>query len=619
MKRTTLHRISAFIFSFAAAIIMAAAAFAAPGDIRVSVAGYVAYPDSRVGTEIEMPNNMGSYRFDEATKTLYCKNLNLTDEHAGSGIAIVGPTDKTVTIKFLGNNLISFDKTDLPAIDAAFGDPDNPSGFLWDNSPEVIIESDNKGTITLNAPATRNSLFIPGKIVIREGKYVMKSGYATIYSRNNITIEDGVNLTTNAIHGYGIMSEWETVSISGKNTKVDATALFPAIGARYVNIAADVKAASTGGKSAIEAWTAFSEEQNPAPVLITIAEGIALVNGTIEQSDGCMNDGVWMLESWTSGESVIIAKQPEAPAGISPVSPSYQGAKDGKLTGTTVLMEYSADELFTSPVACTDGEVTALAPGKYYVRLKATAETPAGKAVMIEIAESTVEPPAEVKAGVEVLADDAAKTEVSAADAAKAISCDIKEEHLEADADGKIVVKADTAARAAESAFEGQKITSADVKPLPVFTATKAEPEKPVARITLMVKGEDFGVTDPAKARIVKILAPETGKALTYATEVAGDMDGKFQIVNADGTQTSTIDANSMYKLYIYIRDDGAYDLNKAPGTVADPLVIVKNSVAEADPKPAPDTDNGGTGGCNTGLAGIALLALIPLVTRRKK
>ena len=63
------------------------------------------------------------------------------------------------------------------------------------------------------------------------------------------------------------------------------------------------------------------------------------------------------------------------PTGLTGIAPSADGATDGKITGTTADMEYSADTAFASPKPCGDGETTGLAEGTYYVRYKATATT----------------------------------------------------------------------------------------------------------------------------------------------------------------------------------------------------------------------------------------------------
>ena len=63
------------------------------------------------------------------------------------------------------------------------------------------------------------------------------------------------------------------------------------------------------------------------------------------------------------------------PTGLTGIAPSADGLADGKITGTTAEMEYSADTAFASPKPCGDGETAGLAEGTYYVRYKATATT----------------------------------------------------------------------------------------------------------------------------------------------------------------------------------------------------------------------------------------------------
>ena len=78
------------------------------------------------------------------------------------------------------------------------------------------------------------------------------------------------------------------------------------------------------------------------------------------------------------------------PTGLTGIAPSADGAKDGKITGTTVDMEYSTDTEFTSPKPCGDGETAGLAEGTYYVRYKATATTEASNSVAVHVRLNTV-------------------------------------------------------------------------------------------------------------------------------------------------------------------------------------------------------------------------------------
>ena len=73
------------------------------------------------------------------------------------------------------------------------------------------------------------------------------------------------------------------------------------------------------------------------------------------------------------------------PSGLKGIAPSADGATDGKITGTTAEMEYSADTAFTSPKPCADGETTGLAEGTYYVRYKETSTSAASDYAEVKI------------------------------------------------------------------------------------------------------------------------------------------------------------------------------------------------------------------------------------------
>ena len=78
------------------------------------------------------------------------------------------------------------------------------------------------------------------------------------------------------------------------------------------------------------------------------------------------------------------------PTGLKGIAPSADGAKDGKITGTTADMEYSTDTEFTSPIPCTDTETTGLAEGTYYVRYKATPTTKPSDYTEVKVALNSV-------------------------------------------------------------------------------------------------------------------------------------------------------------------------------------------------------------------------------------
>ena len=71
---------------------------------------------------------------------------------------------------------------------------------------------------------------------------------------------------------------------------------------------------------------------------------------------------------------------PDRPAGVAPTS---ENGSDGKITGVTTDMEYSADG--TNYTACTGTEITGLTAGTYHVRTKETATREAGAAASVTV------------------------------------------------------------------------------------------------------------------------------------------------------------------------------------------------------------------------------------------
>lgn len=78
---------------------------------------------------------------------------------------------------------------------------------------------------------------------------------------------------------------------------------------------------------------------------------------------------------------------PEAPKELAAVSTTDVGIKDGKILGTSNLMEYSMSPDFADVNVCSEGETTNLSAGIYYIRIAETKNTNAGAYVKIEIKE----------------------------------------------------------------------------------------------------------------------------------------------------------------------------------------------------------------------------------------
>ena len=100
--------------------------------------------------------------------------------------------------------------------------------------------------------------------------------------------------------------------------------------------------------------------------------------------------GNYAITNTVTKEFTIVKRTTGEPTGLTGIAPSADGAKDGKITGTTTGMEYSTDKEFTSPKPCGDGETTGLAEGTYYVRYRATTTTAASNYVAVHVRLNTV-------------------------------------------------------------------------------------------------------------------------------------------------------------------------------------------------------------------------------------
>ena len=86
----------------------------------------------------------------------------------------------------------------------------------------------------------------------------------------------------------------------------------------------------------------------------------------------------------------IIKGTKTPPTGLEGIAPSAEGATDGKITGTTVDMEYSTDTAFATKYDCADGETRGLAEGTYYVRYKVTGTSEASDYTEVKVALNSV-------------------------------------------------------------------------------------------------------------------------------------------------------------------------------------------------------------------------------------
>ena len=86
----------------------------------------------------------------------------------------------------------------------------------------------------------------------------------------------------------------------------------------------------------------------------------------------------------------IIKGTKTPPTGLTGIAPSADGARDGKITGTTDDMEYSTDATFATAHDCENGETAGLAEGTYYVRYKETGTSEASDYAEVKVALNSV-------------------------------------------------------------------------------------------------------------------------------------------------------------------------------------------------------------------------------------
>ncbi len=164
-------------------------------------------------------------------------------------------------------------------------------------------------------------------------------------------------------------------------------------------------------------------------------------------------------------------------------------------------------------------------------------------------------------------------------------------------------------------ASDSQIISKEGVIVLPIVVSS-ADEEGKIHALGFKVSGDVFGkVNSVSEIRVVKIFADGHGKAFTVATSSDTISDKCVALYDVSGDiVTGAIDAEATYTMAAFVKDGGDFDLGKATdGKVIDPIAIIKQSAPPATPTPS-----GGSGGCNAGFAAMALLALVPMVMRRK-
>ena len=124
--------------------------------------------------------------------------------------------------------------------------------------------------------------------------------------------------------------------------------------------------------------------------------------------------------------------------------------------------------------------------------------------------------------------------------------------------------------------------------------------------------GADIAISDLALQKI-----KDDGTYITFATylNTLEAQDGGWTITTMDApntplAQSTQLDMDTKYYLYLVVKDNGPYDLNSTLGTIYDPTILgVDSSTSESTPA----SSGGGGGGCNAGFAPAAVILLAPM------
>jgi M6 family metalloprotease-like protein/Synergist-CTERM protein sorting domain-containing protein len=176
---------------------------------------------------------------------------------------------------------------------------------------------------------------------------------------------------------------------------------------------------------------------------------------------------------------------------------------------------------------------------------------------------------------------------------------------LASDGAGQVSISAAAVKKAA-----GKSVTS--VVSLPLFTATETDADKPYLSCSFLVSSADLMASTAGEVKLLMVKSESGTQYFKYSASPADfASDGCFTIMTQDGLVVSSGSklTDDRYKLVLFFKKDGgSYDLDDTSSVVTAPCALVSAS----------GKSRGGSGGCNAGFAAFALLAVVPLMFRRK-
>lgn len=164
---------------------------------------------------------------------------------------------------------------------------------------------------------------------------------------------------------------------------------------------------------------------------------------------------------------------------------------------------------------------------------------------------------------------------------------------------------------------EDPKVGRQTVVTLPIVTAVVSNDK--IAALAFKMTGAQLGAKENSvvgNITFIKVLKDGAGGAgaeFVYTTDPTKYADKSCVLKNAAGTTLALTDKilpTETYTFVAFIKDNREFDYASAAGVVIDPIMA-----AVAEPKATKSSSSG----CNAGFAALALLAIVPVVCRRKK
>ena len=352
-------------------------------------------------------------------------------------------------------------------------------------------------------------------------------------------------------------------------------------------------------------------------------------NDTFNYNDSVSGDSVLVFDNVKadfSGATIMEMDRVEIANGTELTLSSLGGAKELKLTGdwagkgtvTAVSVTTKVDN-----IEIDDDEANGIIDyettfdGSSFKIVVNCSKTEKEKPVKPNLPEESPKDIIAVIPGViyiDVTSADAKKEAVE--DVVEAVGGVLKAEDLVVNEETALIEAAEsTVVKAAEKALadKGERAAVAKVRPLPVFAVESGDITEAgaVVAVGFEMKGSEFLAAKPKDVRLLKVQGSAAGKFFEYTSDPKAFGDGSFTVQDEnDAVFAGTFDADTKYKLVLFIKDNGEFDLRSAEREICDPAAIVQTESKAS---------SGSSGGCSAGFAALALIALLPLAMRGKK